>query len=130
MQHPNVERIKQEYQAFCEGRFEDLGAILHENVVWHVGGRRSESGDHRGREEIIRFLTDLAAETQGCFMIEINDILANDDHTVVLVHTTLKRDEETYTADEVHVFRTDSDRLVVEAWGFTSDPAGQGAFWF
>ncbi len=63
-------------------------------------------------------------------MIELHDILANDQHTVVLAHTTVNRDDRTYTADEVHVFCTDQNGLITEAWGFTSDPEGQGQFWF
>ncbi len=129
-QHRNVQRIEQEYRAFCAGDFEAIGGTLSERAVWHVGGGRRSSGDYKGREEIVRFLRSVARECQQDFMIEIHDILANDDHTVVLAHTTLHRDEAVYTADEVHVYRTDPDGLIVEAWGFTADPEGQGAFWF
>jgi lipopolysaccharide export system protein LptA len=62
-------------------------------------------------------------------MVEVHDVLANDEHTVVLAHTTVKRGDETYTADEVHVFRTRGEEIT-EAWGFTSDPEGRGKFWF
>lgn len=128
--HPNVERIKREYQAFAEENFSGLAELFAPDAVWHVRGDSPLSGDHSGREAIVEFLRKLAHDTHESFMIELHDILANDQHTVVLAHTTVKRDDRTYSADEVHVFCTDPTGLITEAWGFTSDPEGQGEFWF
>jgi ketosteroid isomerase-like protein len=128
--HPNVERIKQEYQAFAEGDFRGLAKLFSEDAVWHVRGDTPLAGDHSGCEAIVEFLRRLTRDTHESFMIEVHDIIANDQHTVVLAHTTVKRDDRIYTADEVHVFCTDESGLITEAWGLSSDPAGQGQFWF
>jgi ketosteroid isomerase-like protein len=128
--HPNVERIKQEYQAFAEGDFRGLAKLFSEDAVWHVRGDTPLAGDHSGCEAIVEFLRRLTRDTHESFMIEVHDIIANDRHTVVLAHTTVKRDDRIYTADEVHVFCTSEDGLITEAWGLSSDPAGQGQFWF
>ncbi|MDH3260227.1 MAG: nuclear transport factor 2 family protein [Acidimicrobiia bacterium] len=128
--HPNVERIKQEYRAFVEGDFSGLAKLFAEDAVWHVRGSTPLAGDYSGCEAIVDFLRRLALATHHSFMIEVHDIVANDQHTVVLAHTTVKRDDRTYTADEVHVFCTDETGLITEAWGLSSDPAGQGQFWF
>jgi ketosteroid isomerase-like protein len=128
--HPNVERITQEYQAFAEGDFSGLAKLFSEDAVWHVRGDSPLAGDHAGCEAIVEFLRRLAHDTHESFMIEVHDIVANDQHTVVLAHTTVKRDDRTYTADEVHVYCTDEDGLITEAWGLSSDPQGQGQFWF
>ncbi|MGZ5385398.1 MAG: nuclear transport factor 2 family protein [Acidimicrobiia bacterium] len=128
--HPNVERIKQEYRAFSEGDFSGLAKLFSEDAVWHVRGVTPLAGDYSGCEAIVGFLRKLAEVTHRSFMIEVHDIIANDQHTVVLANTTVKRDDHTYTADEVHVFRTNEDGLITEAWGLSSDPAGQGQFWF
>ena len=128
--HPNVERIKQEYRAFTEGDFSGLAKLFAEDAVWHVRGDTPLAGDLSGCEAIVDVLRRLARETHESFLIEVHDIVANDQHTVVLAHTTVKRDDRTYTADEVHVFCTNEDGLITEAWGLSSDPAGQGQFWF
>lgn len=128
--HPNVERIKAEYEAFVEGDFSGLARLFAEDAVWHVRGDSPLGGDHVGRHSIVAFLKRLADETDESFMVELHDILANDEHTVVLAHTTVRHEEDTYTADEVHVFCTNQEGLITEAWGFTSDPEGQGRFWF
>lgn len=128
MQHPNVERITSEYRAFATGDYSALGELFAADAVWHVRGAHAH--DVQGREAIVDFLRRLSHDAHGDFMIEVHDVLADDEHTVVLAHTTVHRDGETYTADEVHVFHTDDAGLITEAWGFTSDPAGQGAFLF
>jgi ketosteroid isomerase-like protein len=126
----NIEHIEQEYQAFCDGDFEAVGRLLHDEVVWHVAGDRATSGDKQGKDEVLRFLGETAAATRQNFRIQVHDVLANPEHVVVLCHVTSTREDETYRADEVHVFHVDGDGRVLEAWGFTADPAGQGAFWF
>lgn len=128
--HPNVERIKQEYRAFTEGDYSGLAKLFAETAVWHVRGDAPHAGDYSGCEEIVGYLRSLAEETHESFMIEVHDIVANDQHSVVLAHTTVNRDDGTYTADEVHVYCTNEEGLITEAWGLSSDPAGQGQFWF
>ncbi len=129
-EHPNVERIKREYQAFVDEDYTRLAQLFAPDAVWHVRGDSPLAGDYAGSDAIVEFLRKLAEDTHESFMIELHDILANDQHTVVLAHTTVNRDDRTYTADEVHVFCTDQNGLITEAWGFTSDPEGQGQFWF
>lgn len=129
MEHPSIQRIKEGYRCFTEGDYEGFAKEFTDDAVWHVRGDTPLAGDKIGREGIREFLRTLAEDTDESFMIEVHDILANDLHTVVLAHTTVHRDEGTYTADEVHVFCTKGERIN-EAWGFTSDPEGRGKFWF
>lgn len=126
----NIEHIKQEYRAFCDGDFEAMGRMLAPEAVWHVSGRRTASGDKQGKDQILQFLRHIASETHENFRIELHDILANERHVVVLAHVTATTGDETYQADEVHLYHVDNEGLIHEAWGFTADPAGQGAFWF
>lgn len=126
----NIERIRDEYQAFCEGDFGAVGSMLHDQVVWHVGGEGAQAGDKQGRDEVLDFLRGVADATDRNFRIQVHDVLASSEHVVVLCHVTSTRHGSTYRSDEVHVFHVDGDGRVVEAWGFTAEPGGQGAFWF
>jgi hypothetical protein len=128
--HPGVDRITAEYRAFSTGDYGALARMLAPAAVWHVSGTAPRSGDKPGRDEILAFLEDVARDTHENFMIELHDVLANDRHTVVLAHVTAVRDGGIYTADEIHIFNTDDQGRITEAWGFTADPAGQGSFWF
>jgi uncharacterized protein (TIGR02246 family) len=129
MEHPSIERIKNGYRCFAQGEYEGFARLFAEDSVWHVHGDTPLAGDKIGREEICAFLRTLAQDTHESYLIEVHDVLANDAHTVVLAHTTVRREEGTYTADEVHVFCTKGEEIT-EAWGFTSDPEGRGKFWF
>jgi ketosteroid isomerase-like protein len=116
-EHPNIERIKREYQAFAEDNFDGLAGLFSEDAVWHVAGDTPLAGDHVGCEDIVEFLRKLAHDTHDSFLIEVHDILANDLHTVVLAHTTVDRGGERYSADEVHVFCMSPEGLITAAWG-------------
>ena len=129
MEQERIRRIKEGYRCFTEGDYEGFAREFANNAVWHVRGDTPLAGDKVGRDGIREFLRTLAEDTDESFMIEVHDVLANDMHTVVLAHTTVHRGDETYTADEVHVFCT-KEGEITEAWGFTSDPEGRGKFWF
>ena len=68
----NIDHIKQEYQAFCDGDFDAMGRMLADEVVWHVGGRRAGSGDKLGLEGTLDFLRRLAADTDQNFRIQVH----------------------------------------------------------
>jgi ketosteroid isomerase-like protein len=126
----SIQHIHQEYQAFCDGDFDAMGRLLADEVVWHVAGGGTAAGDKQGRTDVLDFLRSVADATGGNFRIQVHDVLTNNEHIVVLSHVTCTRDTLIYRADEVHVFHIDDDGLIHEAWGFTAEPGGQGAFWF
>ncbi len=126
----HAQLLKEAYRAFVDNDVESLGGLFSEDAVWHVAGIRPASGDYRGREQVLRFLQDLHDRTEDRFLIEVHDILTDEEHAVVLAHTTARRGEAMYTADEVHVFHFDDAGRISEAWGFSSDPEGQGRFFF
>lgn len=84
-EHPNA-RLLREFFAALERR-DATGALslLSDDVVWRFPGRRSVlAGEHRGREQVVRFLAAVMSLTEGTFRAEIKDIAASDDHAVVL----------------------------------------------
>ncbi|HEY5638872.1 MAG TPA: nuclear transport factor 2 family protein [Dehalococcoidia bacterium] len=60
-------------------------ALIAEDAVWRFPGKRGLlAGEHRGREAITRFLTQVMALTNGTFALEVEDVTASDDNAVVL----------------------------------------------
>jgi ketosteroid isomerase-like protein len=95
----NAEAIRKGYEAFTRG---DMDALRNElfaaDVVWHQGGRNQTAGDFRGPDQVIGLFGKLFQLTDGTFRVEVHDMLASDEHVVVLakVHaqragTTLKQ---------------------------------------
>ncbi len=80
------------------------------------------SGDYEGREAIFGFFGELGQRSESTFAIEIHDILANDEHTVVLTSLIAGGSHgktlSTHTSDVSHI----RNGQIVEFWSFTQDP--------
>ena len=88
-EHPNATRLRQLFTSFQGG---DLDAILTalpeaiaDDAVWHFPGRSGRlAGAHRGRQAILDFLLQVQTLTAGTFHLELIDVVAGDEHAVVL----------------------------------------------
>src|SRR6516162_8434512 len=90
-EHPNVEIARRGYEAFAKGDMATLTELIADDVVWHVQGVGPLDGDYHGRDQVFGFFGRLAEETGGTFRLDVHDILANDEHTVVLATLTATR---------------------------------------
>ena len=124
----NAETIGAGYQAFAAGDMDSVARVFAPDLRWHIPGRTPISGDYTGHEEVFGFFGRLMAETGGTFAIEIHDLLASDDHVVVLVHETASRAGKTLEADEAHVWHV-RDGMASEFWGIPADADAVNAFW-
>jgi ketosteroid isomerase-like protein len=91
MAHPNEGLLRKGYEAFEKGDLDTLRQQFDPNIIWHSPGRNPLSGDHKGLDEVLAFFGRLLQETDGTFKTEVHDILANDEHGVVLVRNSAKR---------------------------------------
>ena len=55
-------------------------------------------------------------------------ILADDDHVVVLVNSSVSRGSKAYSGNTVFVFHVNGDK-VTEVWSVPKDPYALDAFW-
>jgi ketosteroid isomerase-like protein len=62
------------------------------------------------------------------FSVEIHDVLANDDHGVVLAHATADREDKRLDQDIVYVMNI-RDGKVSEFWIHNVDQASTDRFW-
>ena len=66
--------------------------------------------------------------TDFTFSVAIHDLLASDDHVVVLAVESGTRNGKTLTADDVHVWHLAEGRAI-EFWGISRDQDEVDAFW-
>jgi uncharacterized protein len=118
--HPNLTRLREAYKAFGAGDIQALDDYFAEDIVWHVPGNSIVSGDYKGRDEVYGFFAKLAQETEGTFRLEVHDMLANDEHGVVLVNAVAEKDGKTLNQKVVHVMHI-KDGKTTEFWGFSED---------
>jgi uncharacterized protein len=128
-EHPNVERARRGYEAFAKGDLATMSELMADDIVWHVKGVGPLNGDYRGRDQVFGFFGRLAEETGGTFRLDVQDILANDEHTAVLATLTASRGGKSIETMVVNVSRNDGDGRITEFWGATTDPEAATSFW-
>ena len=87
--------VRRTYQDFETGDLDLLGVVMAREVVWHEPGRSSLAGDYKGPEEVLGFLGELKARTNGTFKIEVLDVLSEPERAVVFQRETAVRAEKT-----------------------------------
>ena len=111
MAHP-LEAISREgYAAFGRGDVEGYLQICTEDFIFQVPGRSKISGKFAGKEGIWR-LAALAMEiTAGTFQEEVEDVLANDEHAVVLARHRFTRGGDSHDYRTAHVYEIRGGKL-------------------
>ena len=100
--------------AFARGDFKRLGELTASDVIWH----------EIGRSEPLRGRAALEGEAPGQTDYEItgetHDILASDDHAIVLVEAKATRGGQTLTYRTAEIYHI-RDGQVAERWSFSDD---------
>jgi len=110
--------------AFARGDAEQIRCVVTPDVVFHAGGHSQFAGDYRGIDTILAMFGRLVQATNGTLEVEVHDMLANDQHGVILLREKAQRNGETleFEVTDVHHFR---DGRISEIW---SQPADERAF--
>ncbi|MGH2786549.1 MAG: nuclear transport factor 2 family protein [Actinomycetota bacterium] len=128
-EHPNAERVRRGYEAFASGDMDTVSELMADDIVWHVGGNNSISGDYKGKKAVFGFLGRLVQETGGTLRQEVHDILANDEHVVVLLQTSAERNGVRSDQRAVDVMHVGADGKIAEFWRFPEDSAAIDKMW-
>jgi len=127
-EHPNIELARRGYDAFAKGDLATLAELIADDSAWHVQGVGHLSGTYRGQEEIFGFFGRLAAETGGTFRLDVHDVLANDEHVVVLCMLSASRGNKSIEVPVANVTHM-RDGKITGFWTSTTDPQASIDFW-
>ena len=115
-----IERARKGYTAFDAGDVPTVQDLIAEDAVWHVGGKSRYAGDYRGKQAIFEFFGRMMQE--GFVQKhDLHDILANDQHTVVLANVTATYQGKTINGQVVDVLHRNADGDLTEYWRISSD---------
>ena len=126
--HDNAELIRGGYEAFSKGDMETIAKIFSPDIRWNISGRNQISGTYYGQDETFAFFGKLMELTDNTFAVHIHDVLATDDHVVVLANERASRNGKSLESDDVHVWHL-ADGKAVEFWGISRDQNEVNAFW-
>ncbi len=116
-EHPNVAIVRRLTEAFETGDPAVIGRVGDDltaaDVVWHEIGRKEP---RRGKAELRSGMADI----DYTIVATIHDILANDDHAILLADATATRRGKTlvYHVAEIYHIR---DGRITERWAFSDD---------
>jgi ketosteroid isomerase-like protein len=123
-EHPDAAVVRRMTEAFESGDMAAMAAageeLVADDVVWHEIGRAEP---RRGKAEMRAGMGEVDYVIQGT----IHDIIANDDHVVLLANATATRHGKTlqYRVAEIYHLK---DGRIVERWAFSDDTAAISAF--
>jgi ketosteroid isomerase-like protein len=114
-EHPNATLARRMTEAMDAGDRAAAAAFLADDVVWHEIGRAEP---RHGKAELAAGM----AEMDYTITATIHDVVADDEHTVLLADATATRKGRTlhYRVAEIYHFR---DGKVRERWAFSDDTA-------
>jgi uncharacterized protein len=128
MAHPNEELLRKGYEAFASYDLDTIRALFADDIVWHVvGGRNQLSGTFKGKDEVFGWFAKLLTLSEGTFKTDVHDIIANDEHAVVLSTDTAQRGDKHLKVEAVAVYHIENGQTK-EAWFFNSDAYADDEF--
>ena len=122
MAHPDAEIVRGAYEALNRGDVEAFMDAFAEDAVWHGAGQSLQ-----GRERIGALVAGMREAAGGTLRIDLHDVLATDDHVVVLQVTRAERAGRTLSDRVAYVYHLEGGKIT-EAF-FTGDPRVQDEFW-
>jgi len=95
-------------------------SLFSDQVVWHVFGNGPLAGDYTGKQAVM----ELFGKYMGLIdsqSTEIHDIVANDQHTVMMGTQKVSRQGRSFEQKITDVMHPDSEGRVQEFWRFFED---------
>ena len=128
MPHPNETMIREAYAAFGRGDFDGYLRACTDDWTFNVPGTSRVAGSYRGREGLMQIVEKIGQIAGTTFVEEVHDVLANDEHGVVLAIHRFEaggRPREYRTAHVYHI----RDGKLAECWEQPQDQAAFDAAW-
>ena len=124
-EHPNAIAARAGLDDFTRGDPESLGDLFADDIVWHAPGDNPYSGTFFGKEATMDRMRRMAKEGI-VWDFAIHDVLANDDHVVVLIDATLSKGVAVTHGRQVQVMHV-RDGKMTEFWAMNEDQAANDA---
>ncbi len=120
MAHPNVEVARKATEAFAKGDVETFLSFHTDDTVTHFPGRGPMAGDYRGKDGLTQLLQKQMQMLDSPPKVETHDVLASDDHAVVLNKVAGTRGGKTLEQNQVVVIHLKGGKID-EVWLQFSD---------
>jgi ketosteroid isomerase-like protein len=123
--HPNAALIRKMMENFNSGDVSEMANMVADDIEWHEIGRAEPI---IGKEALAaRF--GMGSGTPPPYEIagETHDVIANDDHTIVLAKAHATKDGRTFDYKVAEIYHM-KDGKITARWAFSDDTAAINDF--
>src|ERR1700751_777709 len=103
-EHANAQLARDAFDAIGRGDVDWLAAHMHDDVVFHQGGRFPTAGTYLGRDAVFGHMLEFFALVEFSMRTEVQEIAATADHAISLVRVSIDYQGEHLDFDEVHIW--------------------------
>ena len=114
-----IASVRKGYAAFARGDMATVSQQFTDDVVWHARGSTKYGGDFKGKSAVLGYLAMIPQDFEE-FKLDVHDVVASDQHVVVLVTSTSRRKGKTYEDRAVHIHHVNDEGKTTETW-FATD---------
>jgi ketosteroid isomerase-like protein len=111
MSHPLEAIIREAYAAFGRGDIDGYMQPCTEDFTFNVPGQGGISGTYTGKQGLYDLAGKAMAISGGTFHEEVEDVLANDHHAVVLARHRFTREGSSKDYRTAHVYMVSQGKL-------------------
>lgn len=109
--HPNAEVVRKLYDAFDKADLEAIQKALSDDATLELAGRSAIAGTYKGKDEVLGVLAEFISRSEGTFKAGVHDVIANDEHVVVLSEVTAERGGKRLADRGVEVFHVKNGQI-------------------
>jgi ketosteroid isomerase-like protein len=120
--------IREAYAAFGRGDVDGYLSACTQDFIFNVPGRGGIAGTFRGTEGLYTLAGKAMEGTGGTFREDVEDVLANDQHAVVLARHHFIRGGQQREYRTAHVYKVRDGKLA-ECWEQPRDPQAFETAW-
>jgi len=128
MAHKHEKMLRDSDAAMQKGDMEAFWAPFADDCIAHIGGRSKLAGDVKGKAELRQRFGEFMTALGDSPAVETHDILANDEHAVVMQSFRGSKKGKSLEVRGVAIFHFTNGK-VSEAWFFDEDPYTSDPFY-
>ena len=127
-EHPNAVTVRRCAESWNSGRLDIFREYLSDDAVIHFAGNNAMSGTYRGRDAVMDALARLI-QGWGPQHIEVEAVLASDDHVISFYHAISEHDGKTLDVVMAQPMKVNAEGKLTEGWFIANDQRAFDQFW-
>ena len=128
MAHKHEGLLRRAYADFARGDLDGYWSACTDDFTFNVPGRSRVAGSYQGKEQFMRMIGTVMELSGGAFEETVHDVLANDEHGVVLAVHRFSRDGSPKEYRTAHVYHIREGKFA-ECWEHPQDPVAFEDAW-